>query len=263
MDLWGFIKEYFIDSIVYKEGYNVVNTLTWAIILVIAVFLLYKFLEKRFEIDMKFILANVPYIILGSSARVVEDAGFLQPPISYVFMSPFIFFLIFLLAFPTLLISKRFAEDRYYIPYSIVGLSFAIATLFLLFLNLNVYNPLVLPYGLIGAFIVAISFYFLPMKTKNLLSASVMFAHMLDALETFIGVQYHGYVEIHVLPGFLIEKFGAVALPIVKFGVIGAVLFLIDSSKEKQSLKNFLKFVLLVLGLAPALRDGLRITLGV
>ncbi len=29
MDLWGFIKEYYIDSIVYKEGYNIVNTLTW------------------------------------------------------------------------------------------------------------------------------------------------------------------------------------------------------------------------------------------
>lgn len=263
MDLWVFIKEYFIDSIVYKEGYNVVNTLTWAIILVIAVFLFYRFLEKRFEIDSRFILANLPYIILGSSARVVEDAGFIQPPISYIFMSPFIFFLIFFLAFPTLLISKKFAGDRYYVPYSIVGLSFALATLFLLFFNLDVSNPLVLPYGIMGAFIVAISFYFLPLETKNLLSASVMFAHMLDAFETFLGVNYHGYVEIHVLPGFLIEKFGAVALPIVKFGVIGSILYIIDSSKEKQTLKNFIKFVLLVLGLAPALRDGLRITFGV
>lgn len=263
MDLWEFVKKYYIDSIVYKEGYNIVNTFTWAIILVIAVFLLYRFLEKRFKIDSKFILANVPYVILGSSARVVEDAGFLQPPVSYIFMSPMIFFLIFFLAFPTLVISKRFANEKYYISYSLVGLTFALFTLALLFLNLNVKDPLVLPYGIAGAFLVALAFYLLPMKTRNLLSASVMFAHMLDGFETFLGVEYHGYVEIHVLPGFIVEKFGAIALPIAKFGVIGTVLYLIDSSDEKENLKNFLKFVLLVLGLAPALRDGLRIMFGV
>ncbi|MCS7130932.1 MAG: DUF63 family protein [Archaeoglobaceae archaeon] len=263
MDLWGFIKEYYIDSIVYKEGYNIVNTLTWAIILVIAVFLLYKFLEKRFEIDGKFIMATIPYVVLGSSARVVEDAGFLQPPISYVFMSPFIFFLIFLLAFPTLLISRRFFGEKYFLPYSSLGIVFAILTLLLLFLNLRIENPLVLPYGIFGALLIASLFYLIPAKTRNLLSASVMFAHMLDGFETFLGVQYHGYVEIHVLPGIITDMFGAIALPIVKFGIIGSILYFLDTSKEKESLKNFLKFVLLVLGLAPALRNGMRIMFGV
>ncbi|MCS7144563.1 MAG: DUF63 family protein [Archaeoglobaceae archaeon] len=263
MDLWGFIKEYYIDSIVYKEGYNIVNTLTWAIILVIAVFLIYKFLEKRFEIDVNFILANVPYILLGSSARVVEDAGFLKPPISYVFMSPLIFFLIFFLAFPTLLVSRRFFGEKYYIYYASVGLLFAIATIILLFANLRVENPLIFPYGITGAVIIALAFYLIPIKTKNLLTASVIFAHMLDGFVTFLGVQYHGYVEIHVLPRFITEEFGAIALPIAKFGVIASVLYLIDASEEKESLKNFLKFTLLVLGLAPALRNGLRIMFGV
>ncbi|MEM0214711.1 MAG: DUF63 family protein [Archaeoglobaceae archaeon] len=263
MDLWGFIKEYYIDSIVYKEGYNIVNTLTWAIILVIAVFLLYRFIEKRFEIDRKFIFANIPYVILGSSSRVVEDAGFLKPPVSYVFMSPFIFFLIFFIAFPTLLASRRFFGDRYYLAYSLVGLAFAIPTLALLFLNLKIENPLILPYAIIGAFIVATAFYQIPLKTKNLLSFSVMFAHMLDSFGTFLGVQYHGYVEIHVLPELIVEHFGPIALPIAKFAVIGLVLYLIDASEEKESLKNFLKFALLVLGLGPALRNALRITFAV
>ncbi|MEM2022720.1 MAG: DUF63 family protein, partial [Archaeoglobaceae archaeon] len=49
MDLWKFVKEYYIDSIVYKEGYNIVNTLTWAIILILAVVLLYRYLSKRLE----------------------------------------------------------------------------------------------------------------------------------------------------------------------------------------------------------------------
>lgn len=263
MDLWEFIKEYYIDSIVYKEGYNIVNTLTWAVILVIAVFLVYKFIEKRFKIDKIFIFSNIPYILLGSATRVVEDAGFLKPPISYIFMSPLIFFLIFFLAFPTLLLSRRFFGEKYYLSYATVGLLFAIGTLILLFFSLKIENPLVLPYGIIGAISIALAFYFIPLKTKNLLSAIVMFAHMLDGFVTFLGVQYHGYVEIHVLPRFITETFGAIALPIAKFAVIGAVLYLIDSSEERESLKNFLKFTLLVLGLAPALRNGMRIMFGV
>ncbi|MEM1577200.1 MAG: DUF63 family protein, partial [Archaeoglobaceae archaeon] len=65
------------------------------------------------------------------------------------------------------------------------------------------------------------------------------------------------------LPELIVQNFGPIALPIAKFAVIGLVLYLIDASEEKESLKNFLKFALLVLGLGPALRNGLRITFAV
>ena len=94
MGIWEFIKKYYIDSIVYKQGNNIVNTLTWAVILVIAVILIYRYLSRRLEFDNKFVLANVAFVVLGSSIRVVEDAGFLLPPISYFFMTPFILSLI-------------------------------------------------------------------------------------------------------------------------------------------------------------------------
>ncbi|MEM1578675.1 MAG: DUF63 family protein, partial [Archaeoglobaceae archaeon] len=244
------------------EGYNVVNTITWAVILVVTVFLLYRYLEKRFEINWKFIFATMPYIILGSASRVVEDAGFLSPPVSYVFMSPFIFFLIFLLAFPSLLISRRFFGANYYKVYAAIGLVCAISTLLLLFLNLRIENPLVLPYGIIFALSITSVFSLIP-KTRNLLSLAVLFAHMLDGFESYLGIQYHNYVEIHVIPNLLVDKFGAVSLPVVKFIAISSILYLIDSSNEKENLKNFIKLVLLVFGLAPALRNGLRIMFGV
>lgn len=263
MDLWGFVKEYYIDSIVYKEGYNIVNTITFAIILLVAVYLLYRFLEKRFTIDKKFVFSTVPYIIFGSSVRVIEDAGFLKPPVSYVFMSPLIFFLIFLLAFPTLLLARKFTKEKYYAPYSAVGLIATTIPLFLLFTNLKVVNPFVLPYGLTIATAISALFYLALPKTRNLLSLAVMFSHMLDGFVTFIGIQYHGYVEIHVLPSIIVERIGAFALPIVKFAVIAGILYIIDTSEEKVDLRNFIKLALLVFGLAPALRNGLRITFGV
>ncbi|MFN3383767.1 MAG: DUF63 family protein [Archaeoglobaceae archaeon] len=262
MDIWGFIKKYYIDSLVYKEGYNVVNTITFAIILLVAVYLLYRFLEKRFTIDKRFVFSTIPYIIFGSSVRVIEDAGFLDPPASYVFMSPFIFFLIFLLAFPTLLIARKFAREKYYIPYSALGLIAMLIPIALLF-NLRVVNPLVLPYGLAMAVAVSATFYLALQKTRNSLSFAVMFSHMLDGFVTFIGIEYHGYVEIHVLPSIIVDTFGAIALPLVKFVVIAGILYFIDTSNEKEDLKNFIKLALLVFGLAPALRNGIRITFGV
>lgn len=263
MDVWGFIKKYYIDSLIYKEGYNVVNTITFALILLVAVYLLYRFLERRFSIDRKFVLSTLPYIVLGSSARVVEDAGFLRAPISYFFMSPFIFILIFFIAFPTLMLAKRFAKEKYYTPYCTVGLISTSVPLALLFTNLEIVNSLVFPYGTIAASFVSAIFYAALPRTRNLLSLAVMFSHMLDGFVTFIGIQYHGYVEIHVLPSLIVETIGAFALPVIKFAVIAGILYFIDTSREKDDLKNFIKFALLVFGLAPGLRNGLRITFSV
>ena len=262
MDIWGFVKKYYIDSIVYKEGYNVVNTLTWAGILIVAVYVLYRFLSKRLEFDEKFVYANIPYILLGSSVRVVEDAGFLNPPISYIFMTPFVYILIFLVAFPTLLLSLKFYGDRYYRPYSAIGLVLASGVLILLFVNLPVFNAWVIPAGVGLAALCSALFYAVSLKPmRNNLSMLVIFSHMLDGFETFFGISYLGYWELHVLPRYLIEKFGPAILPVVKFFVFYAIIYFLDTEEDKN-LKNFVKFVLVVLGLAPALRNGIRMMFG-
>ncbi|MDI3497305.1 MAG: hypothetical protein PWQ40_674 [Archaeoglobus sp.] len=263
MDLWEFIKEYYIDSIVYKEGYNIVNTLTWAAILIVAVYALYRFLGKRLDFDEKFVYANIPYILLGSSVRVVEDAGFLTPPISYIFMTPFIFILIFAIAFPTLLLSLRFYGEKYYRVYAVVGLVPAVGVLILLFANLPVVNWWVIPAGVGLAAAFTAVFYAISLKPmKNELSLLTMFSHMLDGFETFFGISYLGYWELHVLPRYLIDKFGPISLPAAKFLVFYAILYLLDTSEEDKKLRNYVKFVLVVLGLAPGLRDGIRMMFG-
>ena len=257
--LWNFIKEYYIDSVVYKEGYNPVNTLTWALILILAVVLIYRYLEKRIKIDRKFVYANISYIILGSSVRVVEDSGFLTPPLSYIFMSPLIYVIIFAIAFPTLVTSIRKLGDEYYKPYSAVGLALSISVLILLFANLQTVHWWVIPAGIALSAAVSFAFFLIsPKAMKNDLSLLVMFSHMLDGFETYFGITYLGYWELHVLPRFLIEKFGAISLPVVKFFVFFAILYLLDTSDEDEKLKNYIKFVLIVLGLAPGLRDGIR-----
>jgi uncharacterized membrane protein len=266
MDPWAFIKEYYIDSIVYKEGYNIFNTITWAVILIFAVILIYRFLEKRIEIDEKFVYSNIPYIVFGSSLRVAEDAGFLEPPISYLFMTPFIYLLIFCIAFPTLLLSiRKFGKD-YYKTYALIGTISALAILLLLVFNLDIVNGWVIPSGIALSLVATTLFYGVALferRMRNKLSYLVLFSHMLDGFETYFGINFLGYWELHVLPRFLIEKFGAVSLPVAKFGVFLCILYLVDTSDESERLKNFVKFVLVVLGLAPGLRDGIRMMFNV
>ena len=71
----GFIDDYFISPIWDKTGYNAVNTLVYAVIALGAAWLIYKGLKKeKIAIDDKFVLSIIPYILLGSTARVITDA---------------------------------------------------------------------------------------------------------------------------------------------------------------------------------------------
>lgn len=264
MGVWEFIQKYYIDSIVLKQGYNPVNTLTWAVLLVIAVLIVYRVL-KRYDIkfDEKFAAGNIPYVVLGASIRVVEDAEFLSPPISYIFMTPFIYFVIFLVALPALLISVKLRGERYWIHYGSLGLVLSLATLVLLFVKLEPVNSWVLPVTLLAATLMTLFYTLLTSRfynqMNNLLSRSVFFSHMVDGFATFMGIQYLGYWELHVLPRFLIETFGPWVMVPAKVIVFIIILYIIDSAEE-EDMKDFIKFVLIVLGLAPGLRDALRMT---
>ena len=90
-----FIYKYYIDPIKTGQAYNVVDTLTYAIILVIGVYLLYRWMssstylaESGFSFDRTFILATVPYVILGGLLRVIEDTGMITSDWKYLLDHP-------------------------------------------------------------------------------------------------------------------------------------------------------------------------------
>ena len=263
--IWEFIKKYYIDSMVYKTGYNPVNSATWVILLALACIAVYKTLAKyKVRFDEYFVAGNVPYIVFGSAIRVVEDAGFIAPPLCYLFMSPFIYMVVFAVAFPTFLLSLHFRRERYWLHYGAFGLVLAVSTLAFLFTHLRIVNWWVLPTALVmaGGFLTAYCaitsrFY---RKMFNKLSCAVFFSQMLDGSATFLGISFLGYWEMHVIPRLLISIFGAWIMLLLKVIVFSAVLYILDSVEENRELVNFVKFVLIVLGLAPGLRDALRMT---
>ncbi len=263
--LWEFVKKYYINSIVYKTGYNPVNSATWVILLILACIAVYKVLVKySVKFDEYFVAGNIPYIVFGSSIRVVEDANFMKPPVCYMFMSPFIYMVVFAVAFPVFVLSLRFRREKYWIHYGAFGAVLATLTLVFLFTHLRVVNWWILPSAFAMAALFLAAYYVLTSrfcrKMCNRLSLAVFFSQMLDGSATFLGITFLGYWEMHVIPRLLISIFGAWIMLPLKIVIFAVVLYALDSVEENRDLVNFLKFVLIVLGLAPGLRDALRMT---
>jgi uncharacterized membrane protein len=95
----------------------------------------------------------------------------------------------------------------------------------------------------------------------------ILWAHMLDASSTFVGVDFLGYYEKHVVPSYLIELTGtAFVMYPLKLSIFLPVIYILDtrfSDEESISLTTFVKMVIIILGLSPACRNTLRMALGV
>ena len=105
-----FINTYYLNPIQNDEGYNPVNTVTWAVLLVICLFGVFKLLNKfEVKITPRFIAAILPFVLAGSSLRVIEDspAGIVHPPFSYLLITPNIYFLVFAVTVGCLWVSIR------------------------------------------------------------------------------------------------------------------------------------------------------------
>jgi uncharacterized membrane protein len=77
------------------EAYNSVNTIVYAIILIVVIYWLYKMFKKfKIDLDFKFFIAIIPFIIIGSVARALEDAELFFAPVVYLFIAPIIYIFI-------------------------------------------------------------------------------------------------------------------------------------------------------------------------
>lgn len=251
MSIVDFIRQFYIDPIVLNQGYNFVNTLTYAILVVIATYFTFKFLEKiKVKIDRNFIISIMILVVLGTMIRLLEEAKIV---VSYFLVTPLIWIEMFGFAFILFLIS-RFIEKRVKTPYyktlSAVGLILVLVPLVLILGQLKNLTGMAISFGLLIPF--AVIFYLVKWKVENKL---VSMAHIFDATATFTAVQFFGFSELHVIPRLLIGAFSPTSFIIVKVLVVIGILILIDKFSEDIQFNNFLKLIIAIIGLAPAIRD--------
>ena len=101
------------------------------------------------------------------------------------------------------------------------------------------------------------------------LALLIIFGHFLDATATAVGIEYFPYVEKHVVPHFMIELTGnAFVMFLLKLPLVLLVIFALDiwyakEFRENKDLLNLVKMGIIILGLAPGVRDALRMAMGV
>jgi len=279
--IWDFIYKYYVGPTLNGEPYTIVDTLTYAIILIIAVYLVYRWLKKtEIKIDHDFIIATIPFVVLGGLLRVVEDIGIIPRPWNVLLVTPLIFFVIFLYTVGILVIArhceKRGLLESYTKGYFWGGIAACgLVTLLLVSYGLT-YSQVSLTVLLTILAMSVISFgilwglmrYVLGWEYVNdALYKLLIYGHMLDASATSYGIDLHEmkYVEVHVVGSHLIEWTGtAFSMFALKFAVLIPAIYILEAYRREggsDSLWHLILLAMIIVGLAPGIRDMVRMVL--
>jgi uncharacterized membrane protein len=282
-----FFYKYYIDPIKNGQAYNVVDTLTYAIILVIGVYILYRWMssspylaESGFTFDYRFILATVPYVILGGLVRVIEDTGMITSDWKYLLITPLIYFTLFFFVIGVMFLSRYLTlkgiTQNFFQFYAFAGVvAMVIASIILLAWStthhgVDLFILAIIP--LMGITATAIVWGVMKYVLKwNYVSDPVyltlLFGQLLDASATSYGIDFHPsvqYVEQHVVGSALIEMTGtALVMFPLKLVVLFPAVYVMEMYR-KEANPAFWHLVLLamiVVGFAPGVRDMVRMVL--
>jgi uncharacterized membrane protein len=262
MDISAWFSEKFAQPLCHY--YTLEATLTYGLILILAAFGTYKLLGRlKLKIDRRFFLALLPFIIYGGWARALRDHALGIYGNGWWWCSPPIYFLIFAVALGSLLIGLLL-EKKKVLKYE--KFMYAVGGLLLLY-NLSITRITNFD-GFLKVFCLAAAWALLLYGASRLrprlltkTNAAILWSHLLDASGTFTALTFYGFYEQHVLPGFLIDLTGPWIMFPLKLAVVWAVLYYIDREKGDRRLKNLLKIIILILGLALGVRDWLTLSM--
>ncbi len=272
-----FIYKYYIDPITTGGAYTLVDTLTYALILIIAVFLIHRWMQRSgIPFGRELLFATLPWVVLGGLLRVLEDTGLITAPWRYLLITPLIFFVLFFYAVLTLYLCHRLFRARGVRVYGAVGIASVLVTLGVLMLFGLTTNHLVLEVpatilgiaGVTSLILWAVLRYGLKWEYLDDRIYQVLIAgHLLDASATSYGIDLHplGYVEQHVVGSALIEATGTgFAMFPLKLAVLIPGIYVLELYRREGTATSFWHLIVLamiVVGLAPGVRDMIRMML--
>ena len=276
-----FIYKYYIDPIRYEQPYNTVETITYAIILIAAIYLIYRwFRQSEFSLDGKFVLATLPYVVFGGVLRVVQDTHMIQGDIQFALVTPFIYVLIFVYAFGILLLSRYLAKsgfcDNYLTIYSGAGIFSVFVTVLVLVswasghtrIDLYVLTAILLMASSASFAVWAFMRYVLSWKyMADPLYIALLFGQLLDASATSYGIDLHPgvrYIEQHVVGSQLIDWTGtALVMFPLKLVVLFPAIYIMELYRKEANpaFWNLVLLAMITVGFAPGIRDMVRMVL--
>jgi len=275
-----FLYKYYIDPIMYGQPYTIVDTLTYALILILSVYLVYRGLRRfGIEIDRDFVLATIPFVVLGGLLRVVEDTGMIASDLRILLITPIIFFVVFFITVGALFLSRllevKGVVREYSRTYGLIGVTLSAAFFVLLILwgaaNTRVDLVVLLAIPAMAAVSSAAVFAFLRYVlgweyVSDPLYLLLIVGHLFDASATSFGIDLHSlhYVEQHVVGSALIEWSGtAFAMFPLKFAVLVPAIYVLELYRKEGNVAfwHLVLLAMIVVGMAPGVRDMMRMVI--
>lgn len=259
-----FIYRYYIYPIDTKQGYNLIQEITYGILLFVMVYTFYKIcLKLKIAIDRRFAEVTVFYVILITLMRALVDAGLF--PRLYYTVTPGIVVAVGIYYMISIIISGILLKKRYYL------LSIAMAVVPILYMLFEFSSRITHPEAIVYVSgILVLSYYLLIYIVEKLKKAKIeridkyaIFSQLVDASATSVGIGVFGYWEQHPVPRFFMDYFGPYSIIPLKMLVVLLVLDIFNKEVKDDNLRNILKITVMALGLAPGLRNLFRTVMGV
>ena len=287
-----FIEDYFINPIIEHTGYNIINTSVYAVIAIFASLIIFKMFKKYFTKQL--IYYTLPFILLGSTIRVITDATESKIDLSSQFFSdilqaviksgiydygfltvtPGIYIVIALITIFSLWLSIKLKKPE---VYPLIGIVLLIPNLLIVlfmikdFLYLAIILSISIIIFLIGNLILN------NYKIKEEAARIALLAHIFDGVSSFVAIEVFNrispqciqngicYFGQHVVERFFSEVivYGTVfflALKVI-FAIIASII--IEKEAKNENEKYFIYLLIIIFGLAPGIRNMLRVTLAV
>ncbi len=276
-----FIYKYYIDPIIYGQPYNIVDTLTYALVLIVAIYIIYRWLtaSRIVRVDSRFILATLPFVVLGGLSRVVQDTGMITSGWQFLLVTPLIYFVLFFFTVVALLSSaylqKRGLVRDYAPVYAGTGIVSCILVSGLLVWFGMQNGTISLPVlgTIMGMAVLSTLAVYGAMRyilrwtyAADPLYLSLVFGQLLDASATSYGIDLHplDYMEVHVVGSTMIDLTGTafVMFPL-KLAVLFPGVWVLQRYRYESpgALWHLILLAMITVGLAPGVRDMVRMVL--
>jgi uncharacterized membrane protein len=274
----NFIYDYYIAPIWSHTGYNIINTLTYAAIALLAIYLIHKAIKGRVKVDGNFIKGVLAFVLFGSTMRVVTDSienGVFQPvsPLhefvldshlwdyGYLTVTPGIYIVTAALLLMSMAVLHRIKKMELL---GYIGLALWLPHLLLLlpFMGYAVFAIPILILAAIPAYAALRHF-------RDGILAGIVAGHALDGAATFFVIDFFSsiagiqYFEQHVLSAAIGGLFGTYfTFYLLKIAIAFAAAYVLTKEKMDLEEKHYVALVLMTLGFAPGIRDVLRMVIG-
>ncbi len=243
-------------------SFTVKSTIILGFILVFLAYIFYMFFDKlKIKLDEKFLIGISLWVLLSAFFRVFEDANIY--PTSFFTVTPGIIVLFAIIFSLVVLIGIWLKKYKNFELWKTLSITAILSIIFHIpFLRVgNLYGAFLI-LSIFG-FILLIMLGFNKIIGAGIFSFLAMASHMFDATTTFVAMTFFGYYEQHVLPAFLINLSGPWIMFPLKLIFLIPIIYLINKYSESENMRKFFLLAIYVIGLAPALRNLLRVLVGV